>query len=208
MLAVEEVSASMAQVSRTAEDSANAARQVLDHAREGIDSANATALGMTRIDSAVRETADKMRQLEERSRRVFEITDLIQEIASQSTLLSLNAAIEAAHAGDAGRGFGVVSEEIRRLANRSTESTKEVMEIVHGIVEETRSALSAMERALGEVSVGREISERAQQALDKIQGLVERSVAASAQISQASRKQLQATQGVSQAMQAIANVTT
>jgi twitching motility protein PilJ len=204
--AVEEMAATMTNVSRNAEQSAEAAREVLAHLRASEESVNATALGMTRIDSAVSETAEKMRLLEKRSKQIFEIIRLIEEISSQSTLLSLNAAIEAAHAGDAGRGFSVVAEEIRRLADRSNESTKAVTAIVEGIVEETRLVLGAMETGIREVHGGRELSERAQQSLQTIQSLVERSAAFSEQISSASREQAQATQTVSQAMQTIANV--
>ena len=146
--AVEEMAASMAQVSTNAEESAASAQQVLEHVREGEQAVNATVQGMARIDEAVSETAEKMRLLEQRSKQIFEIIRLIEEIASQSTLLSLNAAIEAAHAGDAGRGFGVVAEEIRRLADRSTGATKDVTAIVEGMVEETRAVLMAMENGM------------------------------------------------------------
>jgi len=205
--AVEQMAASMTQVSRSAQESAEAARQVMEHLREGEESVSASTDGMTRIDDAVSETAEKMRLLEKRSRQIFEIITLIEELAAQSTLLSLNAAIEAAHAGEAGRGFGVVADEIRRLAERSTQSTKEVTTIVEGMVEETRLVLSAMERGLHEVHEGRQLSERAQKSLRTIQALVERSAALSEQISQASREQAKATQTVSGTMQTIANVT-
>jgi PAS domain S-box-containing protein len=204
--AVEEMTASMSQVSRHAAESADGARRVLEQVREGEDAVNATALGMTRIDAAANATAEKMRLLEKRSKQIFEIIALIEEIASQSTLLSLNAAIEAAHAGDAGRGFAVVAEEIRRLADRSVESTKAVTEIVGGIVEETRLVLSAMENGVREVQAGRDLSERAQRSLRAIQDLVESSASLAGQISNATHEQVQVTQTVSQAMQAIANI--
>ncbi|MBN2369853.1 MAG: PAS domain-containing protein, partial [Vicinamibacteria bacterium] len=100
--AVEEMAASMTQVSRNAGSSADKARQVLDYVQQGDRAVDATYLGMTRIDEAVSQTAQKMRMLEQSSREIFKIIDLIEEIASQSRLLALNAAIEAAHAGDAG----------------------------------------------------------------------------------------------------------
>jgi methyl-accepting chemotaxis protein len=180
---------------------------VLEHLREGDQAVNETFLGMTRIDAAVSETAEKMRVLEERSQQIFGIIALIEEIASQSSLLSLNAAIEAAHAGEAGKGFGVVAEEIRRLADRSTEATNEVSAIVKRIVGETRGVLAAMENAIREVRSGRDLSERAQRSLQEIQTLVQESSQLSAQISAASREQAQATQTVAAAMQTIANTT-
>jgi PAS domain S-box-containing protein len=205
--AVEEMATSMALVSRHAEQSTQSARQVLDHVRDGGTAVNATAKGMTRIDGAVSAAVEKMRLLEQRSKRIFEIIALIEEIASQSNLLSLNAAIEAAHAGDAGRGFGVVAEEIRSLADRSREATKDVTQIVEGIVDETRQVLAAMENGLTEVATGHDLSQRAQKSLDEIQALMQESAALIDQISHAAHEQVVATQTVSRAMQTIANVT-
>jgi PAS domain S-box-containing protein len=205
--AVEEMAASMTQVSKSAELSAETARQALEHVRQGEHSVNATYVGMTKIDAAVSETAGKMRLLEGRSKEVFEIIEFIEEIASQSNLLSLNAAIEAAHAGDAGRGFAVVAEEIRRLSDRSTEATKNVTTIVEGIVEEIRGALRAMENGMAVVKEGRGLSEVSQRSLQEIQALVHRSSDLSAQISGSSQEQAKATQTVFQAMQTISNVT-
>jgi PAS domain S-box-containing protein len=202
-----EMAVSMAEVLRHAEQSAEAAQQVLDHVREGELSVTATAQGMTSIDTAVSATAQKMHLLEVRSKQIFEIIGLLDDIASQSTLLSLNAAIEAAHAGDAGRGFGVVAEEVRRLADRSREATKAVTDIVEGIVDETKLVVEAMAHGVREVHSGRDLSERAQTSLARIQELVERSAALAGHISTASREQAKATQMVSTALQGIANVT-
>jgi PAS domain S-box-containing protein len=202
-----EMAVSMAEVLRHAEQSAEAAQQVLDHVKMSEASVGATADGMGRIDAAVAATAEKMHLLEARSKQIFEIIDLLEDIAAQSTLLSLNAAIEAAHAGDAGRGFGVVAEEIRRLADRSRESTKAVTAIVEGIVEETRLVLDALEHGVREVEGGRELSRRAQQSLERIKELVERSAGLAGHISNASREQARATQTVSTALHGIATVT-
>jgi methyl-accepting chemotaxis protein len=108
---------------------------------------DAAYVAMNKIDSAVLETAEKMRLLERRSREIFEIIGLIEEIATQSKLLSLNAAIEAAQAGDAGRGSAVVADEVRRLADSSTQATKEVARSIEAIVKETQGVIVAMERA-------------------------------------------------------------
>ncbi len=205
--AVEEMATSMALVSRHAEQSTESAGQVIAHVRDGGEAVDATAKGMTRIDGAVSVAAEKMRQLEKRSKRIFEIIALIEEIATQSNLLSLNAAIEAAHAGEAGRGFGVVAEEIRSLADRSREATKDVTQIVEGIVDETHQVLAAMENGLAEVATGHGLSQRAQRSLDEIQALMRASAALIDQISHAAHEQVVATQTVSRAMQTIANVT-
>ncbi len=206
--AVEEMAASMTQVSRHAEASADKARQVLAHVQHGDRSVNATYHGITRIDEAVLETAEKMRLLEKRSREIFEIIGLIEEIATQSKLLALNAAIEAAHAGDAGRGFAIVADEIRRLADRSTQATTDVARKIEGIVAETQAVLQAMENAMHEVTEGRTLSEQARQSLQEISTLVQDSVSLAMMISTASSEQAQATKTVSDSMLSIANVTT
>jgi methyl-accepting chemotaxis protein len=168
---------------------------------------SASFLGMTSIDASVMETADKMKLLEKRSREVFEIIRLIEEIASQSNLLSLNAAIEAAHAGDAGRGFGVVAEEIRRLADQSTEATRAATVVVEGIVTETRAVLDAMQASMREVKNGRDLAEQSQASLKEISVLAQTSAERSTEISASAGEQAQATRTLASAMQGIANMT-
>jgi methyl-accepting chemotaxis protein len=205
--AVEELAASMTQVSRHADASADKARQVLEHVLHGDRSVDATYHGITKIDEAVLETAEKMRLPERRSREIFEIIGLIEEIATQSKLLSLNAAIEAAHAGSAGRGFAVVADEIRRLADRSTQATEDVTEKIEGIVAETQAVLKAMKNAMREVTEGRGLSEQARKSLHEISTLVQDSVSLAMLISTASGEQAQATTTVAHSMLSIADVT-
>jgi methyl-accepting chemotaxis protein len=205
--AVEELAASMSQVTKDAGASSDSASKVIDHLRESDAAVNATLDGMTRIDAAVSETAAKMRLLGQRSQEIFEIIDLIEEIASRSELLSLNAAIEAAHAGEAGHGFAVVAAEIRHLAERSTEATKNVTSLVRAINSETQAALSAMEHGMREVKQGVGLSGQARERLGDITTLVEHAARLASQILGAAREQTEVTQRVSQSMQTIAGVT-
>jgi twitching motility protein PilJ len=199
--------ASLGQVSKSAEASASAAQEVFEHLSASDRAVQATAQGMSRIDGAVSETAEKMRLLGVRSGEVFEIIDLIEEIASRSELLSMNAAIEAAHAGDAGRGFGVVADEIRNLSERSTEAIRSVTGIVKGMSAEMQAVLAAMETSTREVKQGLDLSEQARRGLGEISVIVQRATDLAGEISGATREQTSASQTVSEAMQLIANIT-
>jgi methyl-accepting chemotaxis protein len=198
--------ASMGQVTKNAEQSARAAQQVLEHLLASDRAVDASGQGMTRIDAAVSETAEKMRLLIARSREVFEIINLIEEIASRSELLSINAAIEAAHAGDAGKGFGVVADEIRHLADRSIEATRSVTDIVQGMAAETQAVRDAMETSMREVKQGLDLSEQARHGLSEISALVQQATDLAGQISYAVHEQTRANQTVAEAMQTIGNI--
>jgi PAS domain S-box-containing protein len=204
---VERMAASMSLVSKNAESSAESARRVLEHVRAGDRAVQATYEGMTKLNAAAVDTADKMKLLEQRSREVFDIIDLIEEIGSQSKLLSLNAAIEAAHAGEAGRGFAVVADEVRRLAEKSGEATKQVSRRIDAIVLETQATLGAMQNAMREIKAGWMLSDEARGHLEKISGLVQFSVDNSLQIAGAAQEQTLATREVVSAMGTIADFT-
>jgi PAS domain S-box-containing protein len=205
--AVEEMAASMSQVSRNAESSAEAARRALEMAEHGDRSVRDTSEAMSRIDEAVQQTAEKMRLLGKRSSEISEIIDLIDEIASQTNLLALNAAIEAAHAGEAGLGFSVVAEEIRKLAERSARATKDVGSLIKAIQGETTEAVSAMENGMKEVKGGTTLAEQASRALQDISSVVRRSAELIMEISAASEEQARVTSNVAGAMQTISSIT-
>jgi PAS domain S-box-containing protein len=201
---VEEMAASMSLVSKNAEMSAENARRVLEHVHAGDRAVQANYEGMTKVNDAAADTAEKMKLLEQRSREVFDIIDMIEEIGTQSKLLSLNAAIEAAHAGEAGRGFAVVADEVRRLADKSGEATKQVARRIDAIVEETQGALKAMQNSMREIKAGWILSQEARSQLEKISSLVQASVDTSLQIASASQEQTLATREVASAMESIA----
>jgi twitching motility protein PilJ len=205
--AVEEMAASMSQVSRNAEASAEAARRALDMAEHGDRSVRDTSEAMVRIDSAVQRTAEKMKLLAKRSSEISEIIDLINDVASQTNLLSLNAAIEAAHAGEAGLGFSVVAEEIRKLAERSARATRDVGGLIKAIQNETSEALEAMENGMSEVRDGSVLANQARQALQEISGVVRQSAELIEEISAASEEQARVTRNLAGAMQTVSSIT-
>lgn len=205
--AVEEMSASMNQVSRNVEASAAAARRALELAEHGDQSVRDTSEAMSRINSAVQQTAEKMKLLGLRSSEISEIIDLINDIAAQTNLLALNAAIEAAHAGEAGAGFSVVADEIRKLAERSARATREVGNLVKSIQSETSEALGAMEVGMKEVRGGSELVGQASHALQDISHAVRQSSELMEEISAASEEQARVTSNLAGAMQTISSIT-
>jgi PAS domain S-box-containing protein len=205
--AVEEMAASMSQVSRNAEASAEAARRALETAEHGDRAVTDTSEAMSRIDSAVQQTSEKMRLLGLRSSEISEIIDLINDIAAQTNLLALNAAIEAAHAGEAGLGFSVVAEEIRKLAERSARATRDVGNLIKTIQKETSEALTAMDVGMKEVKGGSQLAGQASRALQDISAAVRQSSELIEEISAASEEQARVTSNLAAAMQTISSIT-
>jgi twitching motility protein PilJ len=203
--AVEEMAASMNQVSRNAESTAEAARNALDTAEKGEIVRNATQ-AMERISASVSGTAEKIKNLAARSSEISEILALINGIASQTNLLSLNAAIEAAHAGDSGVGFAVVADEIRKLAENSSQATKDIARLVTAIQVETSEALRAMEIGMKEVTQGGALAMEARLALEDISSVVRKSAELIEEISVASEQQAGTTANVAASMQRISMI--
>ena len=152
--AVEELTVSMKQVSNNAEASAEAARRALDAAEQGNRAVRDTLEGMQRIRASVQATAKKIKSLGDRSLEISEIINVINDITEQTNLLALNAAIEAARAGEAGRGFAVVADEVRKLAEHSRSATKDIAALIKAIQAETNEAVVVMEEGTREVEGG------------------------------------------------------
>jgi PAS domain S-box-containing protein len=204
--AVEEMAASMNQVSKNAAASAEAARLALVTAKQGDATVRETSEAMLRINASVLQTAEKMRALAKRSSEISEIINLINGIASQTNLLAVNAAIQAAHAGEAGLGFSVVAEEIRKLAEGSATAMKDIAGLVTAIQRETAEAISAMEDGMLEVQQGSSLAQQARQSLHQISAVVKHSTELIEEISIASDQQAQTTQNVAGAMQTISTI--
>ena len=153
----------------SATQSAQVARQSLDAAGKGSQAVHNAIAGMNEIRDQIQETSKRIKRLGESSQEIGEIVDLISDITEQTNVLALNAAIQAASAGEAGRGFSVVAEEVQRLAERSAEATKQIGAIVKTIQTDTHDTVGAMERSTQGVVEGARLSDAAGRALAEIE---------------------------------------
>jgi twitching motility protein PilJ len=156
------------QVSAQAQQTAQVARQSLQAAETGLVAVQNSIGGMNSIRDQIQETSKRIKRLGESSQEIGEITELISDITEQTNVLALNAAIQAASAGEAGRGFSVVAEEVQRLAERSGDATRQIAAIVRTIQTDTQDAVAAMERSTQGVVEGARLSDAAGSALADI----------------------------------------
>jgi twitching motility protein PilJ len=156
------------EVSAQAQESATVARQSLQAAESGLQAVQNAIGGMNSIRDQIQETSKRIKRLGESSQEIGEITELISDITEQTNVLALNAAIQAASAGEAGRGFSVVAEEVQRLAERSADATRQIAALVKAIQTDTQDAIGAMERSTQGVVEGAKLSDNAGTALTEI----------------------------------------
>jgi len=195
------------QVSASATESASVARASLAAAEKGQQAVHNAIAGMNEIREHIQETAKRIKRLGESSQEIGEIVELISDITEQTNVLALNAAIQAASAGEAGRGFTVVAEEVQRLAERSGEATKQIGAIVKTIQTDTQDAVSAMEKSTQGVVEGARLSDAAGQALTEI-GEVSRNLASLIEnISSTTQSQARAAGAVAVSMRNILGIT-
>jgi twitching motility protein PilJ len=201
------VAQSINQVSVNAGESAKVAQRSLEASEKGAGAVQNTIKGMNEIREQIQETSKRIKRLGESSQEIGEIVELISGITEQTNVLALNAAIQAASAGEAGRGFSVVAEEVQRLAERSGEATKQIGAIVKTIQADTHDAVVAMEKSTQGVVEGARLSDSAGQALSEI-GLVSKQLAGLIQsISKATQDQVTATNTVAKNMRDILTIT-
>lgn len=169
-----DMAARINQVSTQAQESAAVARQSLQAAESGLTAVQDAIGGMNAIRDQIQETSKRIKRLGESSQEIGEITELIADITEQTNVLALNAAIQAASAGEAGRGFSVVAEEVQRLAERSGDATRQIAALVKAIQTDTQDAVAAMERSTQGVVQGARLSDNAGTALSEIDSVSRR----------------------------------
>ncbi|GAK54857.1 methyl-accepting chemotaxis sensory transducer [Candidatus Vecturithrix granuli] len=206
--AVDEIAVSMQQVANNAEAAARASQKATEAAQKGESSVEETIRGMHRIRNTVQVTSKKIKSLGDRSIEIGEIITTIDDIARQTTILALNAAIEAARAGEHGRGFGVVAEEVRKLAERSSKATQDIADLIKGIQAETNEAVRTMEEGTREVEEGTRLADVAGSSLKEIDKSVGQVANLIQEISLAAKQQARGTDGVVRSMETISDITT
>ncbi|MBI5749178.1 MAG: methyl-accepting chemotaxis protein [Nitrospinae bacterium] len=204
--AMEEMSATVTEIAKNSGEAANASKEARDMAVKGGDVVKKTLDGMGRIASSVERSANTIKILEKSSAQIGEIVKVIDDIADQTNLLALNAAIEAARAGEQGRGFAVVADEVRKLAEKTSKATKEIADMIKAIQVDTKNAVSAMDEGTKEGKAGVSLASEAGAALDKIVETVKRVSDMIAQIATAAEEQSATTEEITRNIGSIAEV--
>jgi len=205
--AVEEMTKTIVENSRNASGTAETAKKAKVSAEQGGHVVEETVNGMKRIAEVVRKSAGTVQELGKSSDQIGEIITVIDDIADQTNLLALNAAIEAARAGEQGRGFAVVADEVRKLAERTTKATKEIASMIKKIQVDTRDAVSSMEAGTKQVDEGISLADKAGSSLREIVEVSQKVTDMVTQIAAASEEQSQASEQISRNVEGISNVT-
>ena len=203
---VEALTRSMRQVADSARASAQAAREALEASQKGDLAVRDSLQGMQRIRAEVQAISKKIKSLGDRSLEISEIVNTIEDIASQTNLVALNAAIEAAGAGEAGLRFAVVADEVRKLAERSAKATKDIAVLIKNVQADTQDAVVVMEQGTLEVESGYRMTLQAGESLKAIADVSQRSAEFAQNISEATQQQVQGAETVTHAMQSIQRV--
>jgi methyl-accepting chemotaxis protein len=204
--AVEQMSATVTEMAKNAQGVASTAQQANQAASQGNEVVVGSIAGMTRLAETVRASASRIQSLGKRSDEIGEIVKVIEDIADQTNLLALNAAIEAARAGEQGRGFAVVADEVRKLAERTTKATKEIADTIRTIQSDTTMAVESMETGTNEAQEGMALVNKAGERLSEIVGAVQSVSGMVQQIAAAIEEQSTATEQIAGNIEAVASV--
>ncbi len=204
--AINRMASSIEEVSGNAERSSDVARHSVDVAHKGGDAVRRTIEGMNAIRETIQETSKRIKRLGESSQEIGNIVELINDIADQTNILALNAAIQASMAGEAGRGFAVVADEVQRLAERSANATKQIEFLVRTIQADTNEAIVSMERSTTDVVGGALLAENAGAALEEIEQVSNQIAALVQNISSSAREQGKAANAVTRSMDVLQEI--
>jgi twitching motility protein PilJ len=205
--AINEMAVSIDQVSANASESSAVAERSVAIANKGNEVVHNTITGMDNIREQIQDTSKRIKRLGESSQEIGDIVSLINDIADQTNILALNAAIQASMAGDAGRGFAVVADEVQRLAERSSAATKQIEALVKTIQTDTNEAVISMEQTTSEVVRGARLAQDAGVALEEIEKVSKTLAALIQNISNAARQQASSAGHISNTMNVIQEIT-
>jgi PAS domain S-box-containing protein len=205
--AVEEMTKTIFETTKNTGQATDASKNAGKVAKEGGHVVEETIEGMNKIATVVKRSAETVQELGKSSDQIGEIVQVIDDIADQTNLLALNAAIEAARAGEQGRGFAVVADEVRKLAERTTKATKEIATMIKQIQKDTSEAVVSMQQGTEEVESGKKLAQKAGESLREIITGAEHVVDIVSQVAAASEEQSSAAEQISKNIEAISSVT-
>ena len=206
--AINEMAVSIEGVSTHAAELAEEANRSVGIANKGSDAVQSTIQGMDAMREQIQETSKRIKRLGESSQEIGDIVELINDIAEQTNILALNAAIQAAMAGEAGRGFAVVADEVQRLAERSSDATRQIEALVKGIQSDTKEAVASMEHSTSNVVHGTQLAQNAGEALEAIEDVSKHLAELITNISDSASQQARAATNISDTMNVIQEITT
>ncbi len=204
---IKEMTRAIDQVSNDASESAVVAKRAVEIAGTGAEAVRNTIQGMDSIREQIQETSKRIKRLGESSQEIGDIVELIDDIADQTNILALNAAMQAAMAGEAGRGFAVVADEVQRLAERSINATKQIEALVKTIQADTNEAVTSMEASTTGVVKGAQLAENAGEALNEIESVSKYIAEQTSKIAESAQTQSVASSAVNEAMSVIQEIT-